>query len=103
MVLSSAFIATEWQHVQELVLNYKKLIILKVENLEESISEPGQQKFLQASSKVLKWSSDENSGFWKKLKYFLPDPPRLPTKEGGAELDTSGIIFFNIVFYKLHN
>ena len=88
VVLSSAFMSTEWQHVQELALNYKKLIILKVNNLEESIPESG-QKFIQASSKVLKWS-DTKIGFWNNLKFFLPDPPRLPTKEGGAELDVSG-------------
>ena len=87
--------STEWQHVQELALNYKKLIILKVNNLEESIPESG-QKFIQASSKVLKWS-DTKIGFWNNLKFFLPDPPRLPTKEGGAELDVSGIPkFFEI-------
>ena len=83
--------ATEWQHVQDLVLNYKKLVILKVDNFQDSLPEAG-LKFIQASTKVLEWSADDNSatGFWNSLKYFLPDPPRLPTKEGGAELDVSG-------------
>ena len=26
--------------------------------------------------------------------YFLPDPPAIPTKEGGAELDVSGVWTF---------
>ena len=92
VVMSSAFMATEWQHVQDLVLNYKKLVILKVDNFQDSLPEAG-LKFIQASSKVLEWSADDNSatGFWNSLRYFLPDPPRLPTKEGGAELDVSGI------------
>ena len=49
------------------------------------------KKFLgigSSSSKLLKWQQQKQ--FWKTLKYHLPDPPKLPTKEGGAELDVSG-------------
>ena len=89
--------ATEWQYVQDLVLNYKKLIILKIDNLEEAIPENG-HKFIQGSSKTLEWSENK-SEFWNSLKYFLPDPPRLPTKEGGAELDVSGMYTIMYIVY----
>jgi hypothetical protein len=93
VVLSRAFLATEWQHVQDLVMNYKQLIIINVdmEKLEDKPEDV--RNFTRASSRVLPWSDEP--GFWNGLKYYLPDPPRLPTKEGGAELDVSGVWTFN--------
>ena len=97
VVLSKSFIATEWQHFQDTLLNPKKLIIIKVED-EELQSEDLHQykevkkyiKSTQSSSKILKWNANDEKQFWKSLRYYLPDPPKLPTKEGGAELDVSG-------------
>lgn len=96
VVLSRAFMATEWQHMQDLVLNYKSLIVIQVDDLETPKSSDV-KKFTKASTKLLKWSSgdDQRKQFWNALKYYLPDPPRLPTKEGGAELDISGVWTYN--------
>ena len=100
VVLSKSFIGTEWQHFQDTLLNPKKLIIINVEDqyCEEMQSEDLHQykevkkyiKSNQSSSKILKWNANDEKQFWNSLKYYLPDPPKLPTKEGGAELDVSG-------------
>ena len=100
VLLSRSFFATEWQHFQEHLPDYKKLILIKLdlddeENSEEAEAEdPMAKKFLSgSSSKVLTWSSKPK--FWQSLRYYLPDPPRFPTKEGGAELDLSGVWTFS--------
>ena len=92
VLLSRSFFATEWQHFQKHLPDYKKLILIKLdldeaENAEEiEPDDATAKKFLSgSSSKVLSWSNKPK--FWQSLKYYLPDPPRLPTKEGGKYLD----------------
>ena len=94
VLLSRSFLATEWQHFQEHLPDYQKLILIKLDlenNDTEDTDDQAFRKFL-SNSKTLTWDSQH---FWTAVKYFLPDPPRLPTKEGGAELDVSGVWTFN--------
>ena len=77
--------------------DYKKLILIKLdldeaENAEEiEPDDATAKKFLSgSSSKVLSWSNKPK--FWQSVRYYLPDPPRLPTKEGGKYLDISHMI-----------
>ena len=98
VLLSRSFFATEWQHFQEHLPDYQKLILIKLDldsdNDTEAINEDeAARKFLASASKVLTWSTRQR--FWSDIKYYLPEPPRLPTKEGGAELDVSGVWTFN--------
>ena len=64
-------------------------IIIKID---QDLNSEGTEikKFLK-HSKSLHWTRNDNQKtFWNSLKFYLPDPPKLPTKEGGAELDVSG-------------
>lgn len=99
IMMSPAFFANEWQRFQEEHLpDYKKLIVIKL-NMEAAgdqaaFDESAAKEFLSTlSSKVLSWSDE--SRFWQSVRYYLPDPPKLPTKEGGAELDLSGVWTFS--------
>ncbi len=100
VLLSRSFFVTEWQHFQDHLPDYKKLIVVKLDLDAEDNSEQQQvekseeKKFLSTmSSKVLSWSNKPR--FWQSIRYYLPDPPKLPTKEGGAELDVSGVWTFS--------
>ena len=97
VLLSRSFFATEWQHFQEHLPDLQKLILIKLdlddtENAEE-VDETAKKFLSGSSSKVLSWSN--KAKFWHTVRYYLPDPPRLPTKEGGAELDLSGVWSFS--------
>ena len=75
--------------------NLARQIIVKIDRDLETEASTEVNKFLK-NSKSLDWASQ--SKFWKSLKFYLPDPPKLPTKEGGAELDVSGAWKFSDKF-----
>ena len=91
VILTEGFLSTEWDYVRDIILPRSMVIIASEIVDPDLIVNKEAAEFIKASKRVLRWS-DKN--FWKKFKYFLPDPTKPLTKEGGAELDVSGVWTF---------
>ena len=86
IVLSEGLLATEWDYVKDLLL--ANCLIVVADGMDLKIDDQKVRAFAKSAKRVVKWS---DPAFWKKLRYFLPDPTKVTaTKEGGAELDVSG-------------
>jgi hypothetical protein len=83
MVVSRAFLATEWDRVQMMVQDTKTLVIVLVEELTSlDLAAIPQFRHLLNTSIVIKWS---DQGVWKKLRFYLPDG-RKHAREGRTAL-----------------
>ena len=101
VVLSQAFLATEWEQVKELVLSNCIVIICEDITRQDILSNPDLHAFIKSVKHSLNWN---DAAFWRKLRYYLPDPiqsnkrlvqaSKILAKEAGAELDVSGVWTF---------
>ena len=89
VVLSKGLLATEWDYVKDLMLPNCMIVIKDVDAAKEEDLKT--KDFIKSAKKVVTW---KESNFYQKLRYYLPDPTKITTKEGGAELDVSGVWTF---------
>ena len=87
IVLTQGFLTTEWDYVKDCVLS--NTIVIVGPDIEKTWNKEV-AKFLKCA-KVIKW---EEAAFWRKFFFYLPEPSLNNTKEGGAELDVSGLWTF---------
>jgi hypothetical protein len=80
---------SEWDYVRELDLHDP--IVVLIDDVEDIPVDAGRLK-RRARGRGLRWNGSDS--FWMSLKYHLPDPSKTPVKEGGAELDVSGVWTF---------
>jgi hypothetical protein len=87
LVVSPAFLTTEWGQVQVLVQGTKTPVIVLIEELTSlDLAAVPQFRHLLGTSIVIKWN---DPGFWKKLRYHLPDG-RKHAREGRSSLHKPG-------------
>jgi len=101
VVLSQAFLTTEWEQVKELVLTNCIVIISDDVTREDILRNADLHKFIKLAKHSINWN---DGAFWRKLRYYLPDPvegnkrlvqaSKMLAKEAGAELDVSGVWTF---------
>lgn len=89
VVLSQGLLATEWDYVKDLIL--PDCLVVLADDINLRADDQKLKTFLKSARKVVRWKDD---GFWRKVRYYLPDPTKIRTKEGGAELDVSGVWTF---------
>ena len=85
IILSEGLLATEWDYVKDLLI--ANCLIVVADGMDVKIEDQKVRTFMKSAKRVVKW---REPAFWRKLRYFLPDPTKVITKEGGAELDVSG-------------
>ena len=77
LMLSRSYLRSQWPlirttFISTLMNNSSKVIFIQLEELlEEELDEWTDLKQLMGSSPVIKWGE---SGFWSKLRYYLPEP-----------------------------
>ena len=91
IILSEGFFATEWDYVKDLDLSNVIIIFTTDISKNDEIITKDASEFIKSSRKRIKYNSGK---FWRLLRYYLPDPTKIDTKEGGAELDVSGVWTF---------
>ena len=85
VILSEGLLATEWDYVKDLLI--ANCLIVVADGMDLKVEDQKVRAFMKSAKRVVRWSEPS---FWRKLRYFLPDPTKVITKEGGAELDVSG-------------
>ena len=71
MMVSRAFLTTEWEQVQMVLQDTKTHVIVLLEELSSlDLAAVPQFRHLLSTSIVIKW---DNRGFWNKLRFYLPD------------------------------
>ena len=77
IVLSRSYLSLEWTQIRSpfissIMANNTKVVFVQLEDVsQEEISVYQDFKHLMEDSPVVKWG---DSGFWNKLRYFLPEP-----------------------------
>ena len=91
VIMSEGFLVTEWDYVRDIILPRCMVVLIdEVGNSDMKVNQEARD-FIKASKRVVRW---KDARFWQKVKYYLPDPTKPLTKEGGAELDVSGVWTF---------
>ena len=91
LVVSLSYLENEWPRIKYSIQNLRKwrpLIILIEELSSLDLAKSPEFNLLMKTATVLKWSE---TGFWNKLKYYLPDAAHY-TYRRNLNLNTSGSV-----------
>ena len=89
VVMSQGFLASEWDYVKNDAM-LTNVVIVQLDDFgpEDVAGREDVKAFFKAAKHVLKW---KDPWFWRKLRFYLPDPTKPVSRAAGAELDTSGV------------
>ena len=102
IIMSKAFLASEWDGIRAVLLgpnsqNFaKNVIIVLLEDMMDfdNVQNFEVKTFVKSCPYVLRW---QESKFWAKLRYLLPDPTCPPSdKNQTTQLDVSDILGFSL-------
>ena len=101
IIMSKAFLASEWDSMRTILLGpnsqsfAKNVIIVLLEDMLDfdNVQNFEVKTFVKSCPYVLRW---QESKFWAKLRYLLPDPTCPSDKNQTAQLDASDILGFSL-------
>ena len=101
IIMSKAFVASEWESMRAILLgpnshNFaKNVIIVLLEDMMDfdNVQNFEVKTFVKSCPYVLRW---QESKFWAKLRYLLPDPTCPSDKVQTTQLDVSDILGFSL-------
>jgi hypothetical protein len=101
IVMSKAFLASEWDSVRAVLLGpnsqsfASNVIIILLEDMldYENLQNFEVKTFIKSCPHVLRW---QGSKFWAKLRYLLPDPTAPSDKTQTTQLETTDIWSFSL-------